>query len=205
MRHKVAPDPAGAGEEETDVGSELSPKEQAAIMAEFLEGLLDAFGLDGALSEETIDDETIEVRIEGDALGILIGPRGQTLQSVQELGRAAVQRRLAGGREARVRIDVAGYRQRRREALARFVQDVAADVQTSGVAKALEPMTPPDRKIVHDTVTELDGVTTVSEGEEPNRRVVIVPVEEPADDAGPSVPAGAAAGEGGGTEGDDAG
>jgi len=200
-RQTVASDPAGPGEEETDVASELSPKEQASIVAEFLDGLLDAFGLEGALSQEAIDDDTLEVRIEGDDLGILIGPRGQTLQAVQELGRAAVQRRLAGGREARVRVDVAGYRQRRREALERFVRGVAEDVLASGVAKALEPMSPPDRKIVHDTVNELAGVGTVSEGEEPHRRVIIVPVDQPTQETGPSVPAGATGGDGQGGEG----
>jgi spoIIIJ-associated protein len=169
------PDRSGSAQEETDVASELSPKEQAGVVAEFLDGLLGAFGLEGSLSEEAIDDDTIEVRIEGSDLGILIGPRGQTLQAVQELGRAAVQRRLAGGREARIRVDVAGYRQRRREALERFARGVAEDVRDSGVPKALEPMSPPDRKIVHDTVNEIAGVGTVSEGEDPNRRVVIVP------------------------------
>jgi spoIIIJ-associated protein len=188
-----APDRAGPGEKETDVGSELSANEQAGVVAEFLDGLLDAFGLEGSLSEEAIDDETIEVRIEGDDLGILIGPRGQTLQAVQELGRAAVQRRLAGGREARVRVDVAGYRQRRREALERFAQGVADDVRDSGVPKALEPMSPADRKVVHDTVNQIAGVGTLSEGEEPHRRVVIVPRPDEAvsatgngDDGGPA-------------------
>jgi spoIIIJ-associated protein len=171
----TTPDRSGPPQEETNVAAELSPKDQAGVVAEFLEGMLGAFGLDGSLSEVVIDEETIEVRIEGDDLGILIGPRGQTLQAVQELGRAAVQRRLAGGREARVRVDVAGYRQRRREALERFARGVAEDVRDSGVTKALEPMSPPDRKVVHDTVNQIAGVGTVSEGEEPNRRVVIVP------------------------------
>jgi len=74
-----------------------------------------------------------------------------------------------------VRIDVSGYRQRRREALERFVQGIAAEVKESGVQKALEPMAPPDRKVVHDTVNDIDGVTTVSEGEDSRRRVVILP------------------------------
>jgi spoIIIJ-associated protein len=186
---KRAPDPAGRGEEETDVAAELSAKEQAGVVAEFLEGLLDAFGLEGSLGEEVIDEDTIEVRIEGDDLGILIGPRGQTLQAVQELGRAAVQRRLAGGREARVRVDVAGYRQRRREALERFARGVAEDVRDAGVPKALEPMSPADRKVVHDTVNQIDGVGTVSEGEEPHRRVVIVPQPAEADPSEPDGPA----------------
>jgi len=70
---------------------------------------------------------------------------------------------------------VAGYRQARREALARFTRQVADQVKESGQARALEPMHPADRKIVHDTVNEIDGVATTSEGEEPRRRVVIVP------------------------------
>jgi spoIIIJ-associated protein len=74
-----------------------------------------------------------------------------------------------------VRIDVAGYRERRREALGRFAQQVASEVLASGVPKALEPMHPADRKVVHDVVNELDGVSTTSEGEEPRRRVVIMP------------------------------
>ncbi len=68
-----------------------------------------------------------------------------------------------------------GYRQRRREALERFVQQIAADVISSGERKALEPMSPPDRKVVHDAVNEIDGVHTVSEGEDARRRVVILP------------------------------
>ena len=74
-----------------------------------------------------------------------------------------------------MRIDIGGYRERRKEALARFATQVAADVAATGVAKALEPMHPADRKVVHDTVNELEGVATTSEGEEPRRRVVIVP------------------------------
>ena len=70
---------------------------------------------------------------------------------------------------------MAGYRQRRREALERFTQGVAEEVRASGVQKALEPMGSADRKIVHDTVNDLDGVSTISEGDEPRRRVVIIP------------------------------
>ena len=104
-----------------------------------------------------------------------MGPKGATLAAIQELSRTVVHRQVPGTAEGRVRVDVAGYRQRRREALERFVQQVAEQVRTSGVQKALEPMSPPDRKVVHDTVNGIDGVGTLSEGEEPRRRVVIVP------------------------------
>jgi spoIIIJ-associated protein len=170
--------------EEAEVGSDLSPSEQAAIVHEFLDDLVRAFGLEGRVSDATVDEETLEVRVDGDDLGLLIGPRGQTLQAVQELSRAAVQRRLAGGREARVRVDVAGYRQRRREALERFARQVADDVLATGTVRALEPMSAVDRKIVHDTVNEIDGVRTISEGEEPRRRVVVAPADAE-EDAGP--------------------
>ena len=81
----------------------------------------------------------------------------------------------SGTHHGRVRLDVSGYRQRRREALARFAAQVADDVKSSGVQKALEPMNAADRKVVHDTVNEIDGVRTVSEGEDQRRRVVILP------------------------------
>ena len=162
-------------EQEDGMTEDVTVEEQATIVRSFLDGLVDAFDLDGTLAEERIDDDTIEVRVEGDDLGLLIGPKGQTLQAVQELARTVVQRQASGTHHGRVRIDVAGYRQRRRDALERFARQVAADVASSGVAKALEPMHPADRKVVHDVVNEIDGVSTTSEGEEPRRRVVISP------------------------------
>ncbi|MGZ4682715.1 MAG: RNA-binding cell elongation regulator Jag/EloR [Acidimicrobiales bacterium] len=152
-------------------------EQQADIIADFVEGLVEAYGLDGEVSQTTIDDETIEVQIEGDDLGLLIGPKGQTLTAIQELSRTVVQRRASGTHHGRVRLDVSGYRQRRREALERFARSVADDVRESGVQKALEPMNAADRKVVHDTVNEIDGVSTVSEGEDQRRRVVILPVD----------------------------
>lgn len=152
----------------------LTLDEQAALMVEFLDGLLDAFGVEGESTVERIDDDNAEIRVEGADLGLLIGPKGNTLSAVQELARTVVQRRAAHS-EGRVRIDIGGYRQRRREALERFTRQVAEDVKTSGVQKALEPMHPADRKVVHDVANTIDGVRTISEGEEPRRRVVILP------------------------------
>ncbi|MBA2281070.1 MAG: Jag N-terminal domain-containing protein [Acidimicrobiia bacterium] len=155
---------------------DLSIDEQADVVAEFLTGLAGAFGFEGtSTTNERVEEDTIEVRLEGGDLGLLIGPKGQTLQLVQELARTAVQRRGGGTQEGRIRIDVAGYRQRRREALERFTRQVAADVVSSGALKALEPMNPADRKVVHDTVNDIEGVRTLSEGEEPRRRVVLLP------------------------------
>lgn len=150
-------------------------EDQAEIITEFLSGLVDAYGLTGTIEQEQIDDDTIELQVVGEDLGLLIGPKGQTLMAIQDLSRTVVQRQAAGTHHGRVRLDVGGYRQRRREALARFATSVAEEVRSSGVQKALEPMNSADRKVVHDTVNEIEGVRTVSEGEDQRRRVVIIP------------------------------
>ncbi|CAM8661289.1 Jag Predicted RNA-binding protein [Acidimicrobiia bacterium] len=146
-----------------------------AIVSEFLTGLVEAFGVSGQVESESIDEDTVEIRIDGQDLGILVGPKGNTLAAIQELSRTVVHRKVPGQAAGRIRLDVAGYRQRRREALERFTQNVAEDVRSAGVQKALEPMNAADRKVVHDTVNEMDGVSTLSEGDEPRRRVVIIP------------------------------
>jgi spoIIIJ-associated protein len=149
---------------------------QGQVVQEFLEDLLDAFDADGTVQTTVVaDDDAVELAVAGADLGLLIGPKGQTLQAVQELCRSVLQRQLPGQTHARLRIDVGGYRQRRKEALERFAREVAAKVVESGAATALEPMSPPDRKIVHDVVNDMDGAVTTSEGEEPRRRVVIRP------------------------------
>lgn len=155
--------------------SETELVAQGEIVKGFLLDLLDAFGLDGEVVATPAEEGAIELDVTGEDLGLLIGPKGQTLQAVQELSRSVLQRQQPGETHARIRVDVGGYRQRRREALERFVSQIAEDVKSSGVQKALEPMSPPDRKVVHDTVNTIDGVHTVSEGEDARRRVVILP------------------------------
>ena len=154
--------------------SEASVKEQAEAAEEFLSGLVEAFGLTATVTSEEVE-EAVEVRIEGSDLGLLIGPKGRTLWALQELTKTVVQRQQGGGLSTRIRVDVAGYRERRRVALERFTKDAAAAVLESGQARALEPMGAADRKVVHDTVNEIEGVVTRSEGEDPRRRVVIAP------------------------------
>lgn len=155
----------------------VSVDQQADIITEFLGGLLDAMAIPGTVNRSSIDEDIIELSVESESneLGLLIGPKGQTLTSVHELARAVLQRRAPGRHEGRVRIDIGGYRRRRQEALARFVTQQAEAVAESGVSRALEPMNAVDRKIVHDTVNEVAGVATISEGVDPDRRVVIVP------------------------------
>lgn len=150
--------------------------QQADIITEFIEGLLAAAAIPGTIQRTAVDETTIELSVESDSneLGLLIGPKGQTLSSVQELARAVLQRRAPGRHEGRVRIDIGGYRRRRQEALSRFVTQQAEAVLESGVSRALESMNAVDRKVVHDTVNEIAGVSTISEGVDPDRRVVIV-------------------------------
>ena len=153
---------------------DLSVAEQGELARRFVAGMVEAFGLAAAVSVAELDEETVEVSVTGDDLGLLIGPKGQTLIALQELARTVVQRKL-GARSGRLLVDVAEYRKARRAALERFATGVADKVKEAGVATALEPMNPADRKVVHDTVNAIDGVATTSEGEEPNRRVVIMP------------------------------
>ncbi len=157
----------------------VSVDQQADIITEFIEGLLEAAAIPGSVDRTSVDESTIELSVESDSteLGLLIGPKGQTLNSVQELARAVLQRRAPGRHDGRVRIDIGGYRRRRQEALARFVKQQAEAVVESGVSRALEPMNAVDRKVVHDTVNEVAGAATISEGVDPDRRVVIVPAD----------------------------
>lgn len=167
-----APLPSGAITTDGD-DSELTPEEQAEDATFFLEGLADAFSLDGRVEAEVLEGDLVEARLEGDGLALLIGPKGQTLAAIQDLARAAVQRGPRG--RTRLRIDIGGYQRLRRAALERFTRRIADQVKASGVATALEPMPPADRKVVHDTVNGIDGVTTRSEGEDAERRVLILP------------------------------
>ena len=160
------------GEEPMD---EVSVDQQVEVIEEFLDGLVEAFGLEAEIANERVEEEIVEIQVDGDDLGLLIGPKGQTLAAIGELGRTVAQRRLPGPHQGRVRLDVAGYRKRRAEALTRFALQVADDVKENGVPKVLEPMSPVDRKVVHDALTDVEGVRTASEGEDNRRRVVVLP------------------------------
>lgn len=160
--------------DETGPAGDLPSVPDAA--ATFLTGLTEAMGVEARVAVvETEGDDEFEAQLEGSELGVLIGPAGQTLAAVQELTRLAVQQARGGVRGGWLRVDIGGYRVKRREALERFTEQVVEQVTASGQPKALEPMSSADRKIVHDAATRLGGVATSSEGEEPRRRVVIRP------------------------------
>ncbi|MEO1065112.1 MAG: R3H domain-containing nucleic acid-binding protein [Actinomycetota bacterium] len=180
----VAPErPATGRNERATEAQEVSDdemqtlEEQVEVAEEFLEGLVDAFGLSATIERNDVDDELVELQVLGDDLGLLIGRRGSTVQAVNEVLRTGLQRRASGTAEGRVRADIGRYRERRREALARFAAEQAAEVIESGEERALEPMNSADRKVVHDAINEIDGVETLSEGAEPRRWVVIAPID----------------------------
>ena len=161
---------AGVEEDQVDTQPVSAQAENAQA---FVETLVRTMGFTASVTSKVEDDE-IWVSVEGSELGVLVGPRGVTLRALEEVARAITQH-FAGGHSARLHVDVAGYQARRREALAEFAKTLAAEAVDTGTVRALEPMPSADRKIVHDTVAEIDGVTTSSEGEEPRRRVVIRP------------------------------
>lgn len=146
------------------------PDEVASIGAEFVSGLIEKMGLEARV-ESRVEGDTAHIDVGGEDLGVLIGRRGQTLDAVQEVTRTAVQRRL----RARIRllVDVEGYRARRRESLAEYAKQMAQRAKERGTEIELEPMNAYERKIVHDAVAEVEGATSFSEGEEPNRKVIV--------------------------------
>jgi spoIIIJ-associated protein len=152
-----------------------SVEEQVALGEQFVRGLLAEMGAQATITSEELAEGVVELLITGENLGTLIGPKGATLLALQELTRTVMQRQVSSS-ECRLVLDINGYRRRRQDALARFARQVALEVQASNTKRALEPMPPPDRKVVHDAVNDISGVTTISEGEEPYRRVLLIPV-----------------------------
>ena len=145
-------------------------EEQAEVAASFIRGLLEAFGLEGEVTTR-IDDRVLYLDVTGEQTEALIGPKGSVMFSVLELTRTVVQRKTYGA--PRMRIDIGGYVERRREALKIYAGKLAEQVIEDQDEVMLEPMNAADRKVVHDAVAEIDDVRSYSEGEDPRRAVVI--------------------------------
>jgi spoIIIJ-associated protein len=157
--------------------SEDELEEQGEVAAEFLEGLLTRMGVTADV-EPTFEDGTMYVDILGDGpddedVGLLIGRHGQTLEALQELARVVVGQRTEA--RARIVVDVEDYRRRQRARLEARAREVAKRVARSGREEELEPMNPFERKVVHDAVAGVAGARSSSRGEDPERRVVILP------------------------------
>jgi spoIIIJ-associated protein len=177
----VADDEAGVEDEDSapSDGDEASSEvdladleQESEIAADYVEGLLDVADLDGDIDMDVEGDRAL-VSVVGATLQELIGPHGEVLEALQELTRLAVHRQT--GARTRIMLDVGGYRARRRVELTELGQDTAEEVKTSGVPRRLDAMTPFERKVVHDAIAAA-GLRSESEGEEPNRRVVVFPV-----------------------------
>lgn len=152
----------------------LSIEEQAKVSKEFLEGLVEAYGLEGNVVTQ-IEDDVIVANVEGDQTEAMVGVRGSVRSAIHELTRTVLQRYSQD--TARVRLDIAGYAERRRKALSIYGEQLIEQLKTEGGEIMLEPMSPADRKVIHDVAGEHDNVTSYSEGEPPRRYVVLSIVE----------------------------
>jgi spoIIIJ-associated protein len=139
---------------------------------DFLEGLLDALDVDGDITT-WVDEVGGHIDLEGSDLEILVGSNGETLDALQELTRLAVLRQSK--RRVRLLLDINGFRARQREQLVSIVKATAEQVIRTREDHEFQPMTPAERKIIHDAVAPIDGARTESLGEDPHRRVIIRP------------------------------
>ncbi|MBP2321848.1 spoIIIJ-associated protein [Kibdelosporangium banguiense] len=153
-------------------GEELLVQE-GDIAGDYLERLLDLLDFDGDIDLDVEAGRAIVSIDGGDDLEKLVGPRGNALEALQELTRLAVQQET--GVRSRLMLDIAGWRAERREELRDLGKASAEKVLSTGEKVRLQPMTPFERKVVHDSVAEIDGVHSESEGDDPRRRVVIFP------------------------------
>ena len=162
-----------ADEDEDDGEQDLSSlEEEGEVAADYIEWLLDIADLDCDIDMD-VEGYRAVVSVVGATLDELVGDDGEVLEALQELTRLAVHRRT--GSRARLMLDVGGFRARRRTELAELGRSVADEVSRTGEPKKLRAMSPFERKIIHDAVA-LAGLRSESEGEEPNRRVVVFPV-----------------------------
>jgi len=148
----------------------LPVEEQAKIAQDFLEGLVDVYGLEGTVTT-TLDDDVIIADVSGDQTEALVGVRGTVRSAIHELTRTVLQKH--GQDTARFRLDIAGYAERRREALSIYGEQLIEQLNREGGEIMLEPMSPADRKVIHDVAGAHDGIESYSEGEPPRRFVVL--------------------------------
>lgn len=149
---------------------DLTLEEQATVTREFLEGLVEAFGLEGTVTT-TLEDDVIIADVSGDQTEAMVGVRGSVRSAIHELTRTVLQRYSKD--TARIRLDIAGYAERRRKALSIYAEQLIEQLMEEGGEIMLEPMSPADRKVIHDAASAHGGVSSYSEGEPPRRYVVL--------------------------------
>ena len=148
-------------------------EQEGDIAADYLEGLLDIADLDGDIDLD-VEGDRASVSVVGGDLHHLVGGHGEVLEALQELARLAVLTQT--GERSRLMLDIAGYRRAKRDELAALARRAIVDVTATGQPIKLPVMTPFERKVVHDAVAE-GGLRSESEGEEPKRRVVVLPAQ----------------------------
>jgi spoIIIJ-associated protein len=174
--NEASAETSGATGDETTAesagGSDVERLEsEGDIAADYLEELLDIADLDGDLDMD-VEGDRASVSIVGGDVSQLVGRNGEVLEALQELTRLAVYRET--GERSRLMLDIGGFRADKRSRLEKVAAEAVAEVRSSGERKALDPMTPFERKVVHDAVAAA-GLSSESEGEEPRRRVVVLP------------------------------
>ncbi|MCZ2806928.1 protein jag [Modestobacter sp. VKM Ac-2983] len=162
----------GADEDDTDEGGDGLLVREGDVAGDYLERLLDILDVDGDIDLD-VEGDRASVAVVGGQLKTLIGPDGATLEALQELTRLAVAQ--ATGVRSRLMLDIGGFRAKRRADLTSLASEAAERVAESGAPERLAPMNPFERKVVHDVIAAAAGVRSESEGEEPNRRVVVLP------------------------------
>jgi len=158
------------------IEEEVSEEQLAAMQEEardFVEGLVKSFGLSATVRASN-DGSWIQIAVDGEGLGALIGPKGMTLRAISEVTRTVLQRQ-GGGKVPPVKVDVGGYWQRRAQALEEFAKKIGERVRQTGKPQALEAMNSADRRIVHNALADVPGIGTRSEGQDPRRYVVVFP------------------------------
>ena len=161
------------------MGAEAIPAEPAERVRAILERVVEALELEASV-DVAEDERQITGTIDGEDVGRLIGRRGQTIDAVQFICYRAAQRGAIDRK--RVIVDAAGYRERRREQVEGQADRAAERALETGKEIELEPMTPTERKVVHDHLAERSGVETFSEGDEPDRSVIVAPLVNGGDD-----------------------
>lgn len=166
---------AGIVEDRVD-NVELERAEAIQVACDFLEGVLTRLGLDVGIETREGDEQIVHMNITGEGVGLVIGRHGQTLDAIQYLTNVVANRNARS--RVRVVIDAEGYRIRREGVLNNLAERMANQVITNGRKAVLEPMSALERRVIHLALENTDAVETYSEGEDPYRRVVIVPKEQ---------------------------
>ena len=172
--HKKEKDFKKAPKKEVREETELAKVEPATIEAceKFVEDVLNAMNMEEVKVTSTVDEEgALSITMEGKNMGILIGKRGQTLDSLQYLTNRVANKMQDG--YVRVKLDTEDYRRRRKETLENLAKNIASKVKRTRRTVALEPMNPYERRIIHSALQSDPAVSTHSEGEEPYRKVVV--------------------------------